>query len=895
VAVDSGTLWTRDNTYREKVVLRERIDRFLVDSLLRTAKELKKEELEDETIHALLMRSILIMYLEDRGAASETNLYSEILPGAKSYLDILNSKTATYLLFKKVEEHFNGNVFPLAKGEERQVKVDHLRIIRKCLIDGDLSNNPKLFENWRVFRFDLIQIELLSEIYEHFLEEFKEKKKAESGQYYTPPSLVELILNDKLNVDSSKDWNYKVLDPACGSGIFLVESFKRLVQRWKNAHPGVEIKFSDLREIMLGNIFGIEYDRLAIRVTAFSLYLAMLDFLNPKSLWIDRRYKFPYLIYDKDDKRIERQGQNLVRQDTIGEVPANYFTNLSLVVGNPPFGDDITLGSIKTYIASHQFGADMVIPFLHKAVDFAENAEIALIFNTKLLTNSNASFQRFRDWLFNETYVEKIYNFSIFRKAPKNFGGQLFSSAVGPVSILYYQKKASKPKPYIEYWAPKTYVKSYLVEGIIIDATDIKYLPRADCSEKNTSIWKVAMWGTMEDYELLKRLRTATTLEAFLDKKGMVHSTGVQFMDGTTKKPKENAKIGKLPYANAEVIQRYNTPAPELRNLKSDITEKSQAVYKKFYGLNPNETLKTIKHFRRMPENDEIFEGPHVLVKKGLSDKRFCASYFEQSCSFNSKVIGIGQGQPEVLKALTALLNSSYATYFLFMMSSSLGIEREEIQKQEIMSLPVPENEVFFGDLADSVTKIIARANENYPMLNDTSDFEAVIDELILRAFGLSAYDRVLIEDFLKVNLSLLFDGHRSRALLPGQMEETIAYADMACHVINEFLEGSGTYCNAVVYDFAATDPLNMIHFYFSERLVRPKSLSSQKYNEHMKMLNRYSCSKLSQNIYVQKQLRYYDGSDIYLVKPNQRRFWIRSQAISDARSFILEILQMSE
>ena len=46
-------------------------------------------------------------------------------------------------------------------------------------------------------------------------------------------------------------------------------------------------------------------------------------------------------------------------------------------------------------------------------------------------------------------------------------------------------------------------------------------------------------------------------------------------------------------------------------------------------------------------------------------------------------------------------------------------------------------------------------------------------------------------------------------------------------------------------------------------------------------------------NIYVQKQFRYYDRDKIYLIKPNQKRFWTRSQAIDDALSLIVEIANL--
>ena len=112
--------------------------------------------------------------------------------------------------------------------------------------------------------------------------ELKEKK--EKGQFYTPFPLVELMLNDRLSTKNETNYNVKVLDIACGSGIFLVESYKRLIQRWKNANPNNKISFKELKKILLENIYGIEIDPLAIKVAAFSLYLALVQQLDPKTL-----------------------------------------------------------------------------------------------------------------------------------------------------------------------------------------------------------------------------------------------------------------------------------------------------------------------------------------------------------------------------------------------------------------------------------------------------------------------------------------------------------------------------------------------------------------------------------------------------------------------------------
>jgi type I restriction-modification system, M subunit, putative len=367
IGVDSGLLWTSNYNLRDEINVQRRIDRYLVESLLKTADALKKEIKDTNIIHGLLMRSLFILYLEDKGAAKEAGLYKEIKKDAESYFDILDDVDATYKLFAKLQDHFNGNVFPIIENEQLIVKKEHLEKIKNCFIDGDISGQPKLFESWRIFKFDFIQIELLSEVYENFLGELDTKR--EKGQFYTPYTLVELILNDKLPIKNETNYNVKILDPACGSGIFLVESYKRLIRRWKNKNPEKVITFNELNDILVKNIFGIEIDSLAIKVTAFSLYLALVEHLNPKKLWIDKTNKFPYLIDNPKDVSIKgKEGKNLWCRDTIGEVNPDDFEKVNLIVGNPPFGTKKISKSIMEYCVKYNFGKEMVLPFLHKSV-----------------------------------------------------------------------------------------------------------------------------------------------------------------------------------------------------------------------------------------------------------------------------------------------------------------------------------------------------------------------------------------------------------------------------------------------------------------------------------------------------------------------------------------------
>lgn len=886
IGVDCGLLWTSDHGIRNKINVQKRIDRYLVESLLKTVDVLRKDIADTNIIHSLLMRSLFILYLEDKGAAKEAGLYKEIKEDAESYFDILDDVDATYQLFTRLQEHFNGNVFPIIEGEQSKVNKEHLEKIKNCFIDGDISGQPKLFENWRIFKFDFIQIELLSEVYENFLGELDTKR--EKGQFYTPYTLVELILNDKLPIKNETNHNVKILDPACGSGIFLVESYKRLIRRWKNENQKTDVTFKELHNILVENIFGIEIDPLAIKVTAFSLYLALVEHLNPKKLWIDKNNKFPYLINNPKDSSIKgKEGNNLWCRDTIGEVNSDHFVKVDLVVGNPPFGTKKLSKSIMDYCARYNFGKEMVLPFLHKSVEFCPNGNIALIFNAKVLTNTEKPFQNFRQWLLNENYVEKVYNLSIFRKIPKNFGGQLFTSAVGPICIAYFQKNPpEKTSDTIEYWAPKTYIKSNLIDGVLIDSTDVKFLPRAECQLPDTKIWKIAMWGNIADFYFLKSLSNNPNLRQYIEKKGIKKGLGLQFLDNSTKKITKDKAIPQN-YILPEHIDRYCTDY--FSKLKDGLSEKSKELYSKHYGVNVSQ-LNIIEDFRRLGAID-AYKAPHILIKEGLKEWKVCASFVQDVCSFNSKVLGLHHEDERMLKGLTCYLNSKLAAYFLFMISASIGIEREELKPNEYYQLPFSfkdDDMYFLSGILDKYLDV-----DIFAQNSQKEAFENEIDDLIFSLCHVTERDKFLISDAFEYSFSLLIEGVKSKAFHRIISDENMAYAKMLHQELNNFYSESNHKINITVYDVQRHDPLNLVVLHFCNTEEPVKLKQTNELSALLKELDKYSIQEKGKNLYVQKQFRYYNDDKIYLIKPNQKRFWTRSQAMADALSLIVEIANM--
>lgn len=897
-AIDSGSIWTRKNNFTEKIKLNKRVDSFLIESLVKTAKRLEVEGLDLEIVHSLIMRSLFIMYLEDKGATPES-FYDNEKQNAHSYFDLLDDKDATYSFFEKIKDNFNGNVFPVTKNEEEQVEKSHLLLIKKCFTNGDIDGET-LFTDWRIFKFDIIQIELLSEIYEKFLGELQK----ETGSYYTPPALVELILNEVLPIKNNEtEYNLKILDPTCGSGIFLVEAYKRIVQRWKNAHFHQELDFKILKSLMVNNIYGVELNAKSIKVASFSLYLSLLDFLNPKNLWYLNGEKFPYLINDKDDKTINVQGFNLFREDTIAD-NTDFEQEYDLIVGNPPYSKTKIPSNIKAYCKQYNFSQEFVIPFIHKSTLLAPKGKIALLATTKLLTNTSGTSQNFRKWLFSENYVEKVYNLSILRKAPKSFGGGLFSSAVVPASIFFFQKEAPKKvSKTIEYWAPKTYIKNHIAEGVLIDSSDIKYLPRDECQKPDSKIWKIAQWGTLNDFFILNNfLSQDKNFLDYLDDNGIdKKNRGVGFQPlGKSKSSMKNSSfISKTDFLDAKNINRYYTEKSLTGNIKNAIkSEVAKEVYTKYYKMDIS-NISEVDVFRRLG-NTITFKAPHVLIKEGFSKNRFCATYLDYDCTFTSTILGLRSDNSDILKLITSYLNSKFSVYFLFLTSSSWGIEREKVKPNELYLLPYINKNINIQEIV-KIYNEIESSIKNIMLLeaNDISIYESKIDRIISEGFDISFQEQVFIDDTVKYSIDLLQKGHKSIAVKPldTASPETILYAKKLCEELNETLNGSDMKLVSKVYSTSYCNPLSLIRFQFvdkDEKIEDVELLSvDSEFDNSLSKLNEFTLSEYSKSIYVQKNIIYYDDDKIYMIKPNQKRFWTQSQAIEDAQKITLEIMSM--
>ena len=183
-------------------------------------------------------------------------------------------------------------------------------------------------------------IETIGAIYERFLKATDEQV----GAFYTPRFLAEVVLDTALEKIPTLVGK-RFLDPACGSGIFLVGLFNRIAEEWKQANPAArnDTKARELMRLLRESLFGVDINETACRITAFSLYLAYLDQLSPRNIQQlqEKGRALPCLVAPADRTSADAATGNILRADFFSE-NALIPKDVSLVVGNPPWGSVAT-------------------------------------------------------------------------------------------------------------------------------------------------------------------------------------------------------------------------------------------------------------------------------------------------------------------------------------------------------------------------------------------------------------------------------------------------------------------------------------------------------------------------------------------------------------------------
>jgi methylase of polypeptide subunit release factors len=609
------------------------------------SKELKKAP--RELINKIIIQSILIKYLEetsdDEGKKLLTEKYFKKYNNSNSFNDVLIKGKFSNLL-NDLNKNFNGNVFKWETTEQEQLESLDLSIVAKLLATDKISIDALQLEigfpDWRYFEFKYIPVELISRLYEEFLGENKKDK----GLFYTPSHLAKLLVDECLPLKKYKDFdlaNFRILDPACGSGIFLVTAFKRLVQIWRLQHKLDKPNIDDLKKI-LRNIYGVDKEEQAVMLSSFSLSLALCNELKP--IEVINKLKF-------DDLTKE----NLVHSDFF----VFYNTQklkYDLVIGNPPYvrGGTKELDDNQTFVS----GQIIKVPNNQIALKFLGHShallnsgglQCLLVKSSGLLHNSSS--HDFTELIFAKTNVVQILDFTSLARNNtlwdnKNFS--VTSKKKSPVEvdtaaifIRQGQPDYSKNILHVTFRRTKATKDRIVFE---IDDYDLHFINRKTAIE-NKSIWKYNLLGGGRIKNTIEKLESFGKLEDLFSKQDIGEGAG-----GAKSLP-NSAFLGN------SIDQNYIT----------------SAYLTSFNGK----------------KDKNIYVWPNFLVKKNI-DLPFALN--RQSIKFSNEIVGFHSKDIELLENLKSYFekNRELLKFYLICTSGKMLVYKNTAcKKEDIIKLPI--------------------------------------------------------------------------------------------------------------------------------------------------------------------------------------------------------------
>jgi hypothetical protein len=871
IALVSGAFAAR---YASRFPKSSRADIALLGNLRAVRQQLCDTGLPPATVHDLIARIIFIQFLFDRrDSEGRAALSPELLRAwhdepveaplrlsavYTSLPDVLANPDDAYRLFERLNRHFNGDLF--AAGAEQGWQAERALISAAIgnplgllgeFVRGDLEIEPGQFSIWPLYAFDVIPLEFISSIYEEFVAK-------DPGVVYTPPSLADFVLDAVLPWDGEA-WDIRVLDPACGSGIFLVKAYQRLIHRWKRAHgqlPDAAVLTLLLRE----NLVGVDPQRDATRIAAFSLYLALCDEVEPREVW--DQIELPPLC---GSRLIEA---DFFREDVPGIRTGADAGTFDLVVGNAPWAS----GSLTRSPAAKAWARDPAHPwptfeksvgplFLAKAAALTKpDGRVSLIQPASLLVGENAS--AFRERLFTTYDVVEVVNFAPVRRV-------LFEGSNAPACLITLCPVPPTEEP-IAYLCPKPTSAEAGAFRLVLDPHDVAWVTKTEAALERV-VWTALCWGGRRELDVLRRLRAeGTTIAALKKAKVLQARNGIVWGKSQRKELRELAGRSEL----------AGSALPSVDGVFLD----AAAV----------EPVHTTWIHKKDSSELKPFAAPQILLRRSWDAKtgRYQAALVPQQelpngvvCSQSFVSVHAKDGDAKLLRALFATFTSPVSVFYQLMTSQRVGSERPNLSPEDVFLQPFAAR----------------RTPSNTVLLQPQAR-----DAFVYHTFGLNALERIVVEDAAAITMPDLHRGrkgpgnHPTRNCSDGRYAAAAGadpldvYADAVLTVLATGFSVRSP--SAYVYDTLADLGIRVVVFQLEGpapgRIThRPADTAYV-----LDALRAWSAAQQSDSplprvarLYVSERVGSRYVPLVVMVKPDRLRYWTRAIGLRDADDIVAD------
>ncbi|MEH6720592.1 MAG: N-6 DNA methylase [Aurantimonas endophytica] len=781
---------------------RTRIDNVLLGELGELLRTLVKRGLKPSLAQKLVGRCVFFQYLVHRGYLTAAELESHF--GAPNLHSILSDLDKAYSLFRWIRATFNGDLFPIedeaserAQLSESEDPIDPLADFfgHFSIVDGQ----GRLFP----FRFDAIPVELISSIYEKFVHMSETDGSPKAGVHYTPINLVDLVLDP---VFEGLEPGARVLDPACGSGVFLVESLRRLV--WLQArHSPLTRKL--IRQTLLQQIRGVDISPAALSVAAFSLYLALLELdpdpprgidglsclkfdpLMDKVLFAtstfepgletrlfpnghDQRFEVivgnPPWTYSADEKALDRElARAFDDEDAADEELAASDITRSLASDPPGQRSGTTYARLKGLPIPPR-STDW--PFLWRCRELGgPDTRIALVLKATPFFSQAPATHAARDAILRSFENVTLVNLSQLRTS------RLFQEYEGVTGDGSQKKRAAGPAMlFLSNCLPVDkgsvavlnfpWSSSFNRTGVFELPSDPPKLLDLARLQSQPGLIKAATFGTSRDAWFLERLSRNPRLasfQAWCVAANVPAGRGLRAGSGM-----DAAHLRGLPHVTARDLKKGRI-AIDLPIFNDEEVNRSR--------------------------EPALFKGPVVLLPEGSLTAaplygRYTAAVDGRDLAYNSSFVGVSfHDKPATLgRAFAAMMHSRFVAHQLAFTAGTLGVKQTKVEVVDLEALYLP----LFEKLSEGYIAALAGAYDRLAGNEDADDVReaaARIDEIIENLAGLNEDDRSLLADSDRRTRAIFFETETARRAMEAEPNEAELrlYAHNLCSAFNAF------------------------------------------------------------------------------------------------------------
>lgn len=891
----TGKAWEK---YQNDLSHKNRVDYKLLDNIEDAQGLMMHLGLSQTLVNALIGKIIFYRYLIDRrvrlnyeGKERWTNEdLCKCLANKDSFLAFVRH-------LENKETGFNGDMFKIAPEDYQLISQDELNILIRLLESEDLSTGQRsLFD---IYDFSILPIEFISNMYEKFIGVDKQNKES---AYYTPTFLVDYIVAEtveKYLSTEESNYNCRILDPSCGSGIFLVESLRRIIEKYikveKITNTNTESFREGLRKLVCDNIYGIDKDYDAIQVALFSIYLTLLDYQEPADI---ENFKFPNL-YEK----------NLIYSDTF-DVENTELKKLEekklqfdFIIGNPPWKGSGGDQQAKVYLSNRRkkeryvrniIGVnnnELAEYFVFRVSDFCSpKTEVALIIHSTSLYNSKDGVSVFRKYLLDQFYIKGVTELACVRK---EIFDKSSDKSIAPACILFYKyaNGNNTDNNVITHISLKPSRFFSLFKVFSICRNDIQKIQQNRLKE-NDWLWKVLVYGSYLDFILISRLKKMDSIESLIsDSNRFVHATGVTFSEN-------NAKYDSTSWNGKKFI---NTRAVE-----------------RFF-LNPDkiESFHIQKLGRNRISQQDIFLAPMLLVRHGLDmDNLIARSVIsDQDAIFKKSLLSIKAYRPTdscVLKNIACIFSSEVFSYLSILTFSSVGIERENAKEQELLGIPYVEIDNHYYDKIESLNKQYHQENNKYLVdeiiTNRISGIiqseENNLNNAIKTALNLGDEESDLIDYALNINRHFVHINSVDTVQKRIELLQNCPAFKIIDRKDDLLIDYAKVYINRFANSFNRNGKRFIVDIHYSKQMIGMffKIIDENEYTEEIPtpktdnklftLATKFSSQRITDQLFVQKDIRGFEKDFFYIIKPNERRLWHKAIAHLDVNEFADAILR---